>query len=291
MVLKTTASISMRFKIIISTLILILFFIQCTSVSAEYTEDTHMIISPDYELTLEVPPPDYEVVPDYDDGVVILEMGNPWTYLVYWKDFLPLSIVNHFELLTKNGDITNLTKSLLVSAFTILISLPFLIIFSRRLNPEEIKDSTPARILKYISEHPVSSLQNIVNETGKSRGSVSYQLMHLEKERKIVSHEINGRKYYSTLMGDVSPLSVELLCTISNKRTKEVFISLLEKPNQTISEIAEDIRRNPNAVNYQMKRISSGIITKTDEKRNTRYSINQEAVNLYYCLFPKEIQK
>lgn len=283
MFLKNMNFISIRFNTTIFITFLLL-FLASTPVSAE-TENTYMILSPDYELELVIPPPEYEVVPDYNDGVIVIDV-NEWNYIVFWKDLLPQSIARRLELTAENGFLGTLTQTFFLPAFAILISLPFFIIFSRRMNPEEEENSTPARILSYLRYHPASPLQRIVDAVGVSRGSVSYQIMRLEKEGKIVSQEIHGRRYYSSMQSGITPLSAELFRILSHKRTREIFLSLLKKPNQTISLIAEDIGRTPNAVGYQMKKISNAILVKTEEKRNTCYSLHPEAIHLYHSLFP-----
>lgn len=265
-------------------IISLLIFFVCVPASAAIIEDTYLITSS--QFSLEFTPLKEEIIPDYNDGVIVVDMENPWTFLIYWKDILPLSALSHFGLLTDNSNFADHIRTFFLPAFAIFISLPFFIIFSRRLNPEEEENSTPARILRYLRCHPASPMQRIVDAVGVSRGSVSYQIMRLEKEGKIVSQEIQGRRYYSAMQSGITPLSAELFRILSHKRTREIFLSLLKKPNQTISLIAEDISRTPNAVGYQMKKISNAILVKTEEKRNTSYSLQPEAVHLYHSLFP-----
>ena len=83
--------ISIRFNTTIFITFLLLFLVS-TPVSAE-TENTYMILSPDYELELVIPPPEYEVVPDYNDGVIVIDV-NEWNYIVFWKDLLPQFLCN-----------------------------------------------------------------------------------------------------------------------------------------------------------------------------------------------------
>ena len=209
-------------------------------------------------IELDIYPVDYEIVPDYNDGVV----GTPiegFLNFVYWDRILPIHLGTYLDFF-KNTPLGDFTRTVLIPTFTTIIGFCFFVFFSRK-SPDYLSP-TAAKILSFLEGHPVSAEPAIIRGVGKSRGAVSYQLHRLLFDGKIYSAEISGKTCYS-----MSPILIDSPETAvyfmrNNKQQAEIISYLCAHPWATRKEIADAVSLPVDGVRYHLKNIDVGILQK-----------------------------
>ncbi|MCA6214604.1 MAG: hypothetical protein PWQ32_1288 [Thermococcaceae archaeon] len=132
--------------------------------------------------------------------------------------------------------------------------------------------STRERILEYVTKNPGITFRKLAQELNIGLGNLQYHLWHLEKEGKITSKRLGGKKYFF-------PPGFEeeyrrLMIAISNESQRKILL-LLAEGDKNQSEIAEKLNLTPSTIVYHTKRLERlGIITKIKDGKNTVYSLN-----------------
>ena len=209
----------------------------------------------DSELTFFTP--EYDIEPDYNDGVIIVD---GLLHLMYWENTLAFYLLSPLDLF-KDTSLGNFTTNHLYPLLMILLSsLAGVLLFSRK-NPNHLSP-TAAKVLAFLEEHPVSTEPAIIRGVGKSRGAVSYQLHRLLFDGKIYSAEISGKTCYS-----MSPILIDSPETAvyfmrNNKQQAEIISYLCAHPWATRKEIADAVSLPVDGVRYHLKNIDVGILQK-----------------------------
>ena len=209
----------------------------------------------DSELTFFTP--EYDIEPDYNDGVLIVD---GLLHLMYWENTLAFYLLSPLDLF-KDTSLGNFTTNHLYPLLMILLSsLAGVLLFSRK-NPDRLSP-TAAKVLAFLEEHPVSTEPAIIRGVGKSRGAVSYQLHRLLFDGKIYSAEISGKTCYS-----MSPILIDSPETAvyfmrNNKQQAEIISYLCAHPWATRKEIADAVSLPVDGVRYHLKNIDVGILQK-----------------------------
>ena len=218
--------------------------LMCFSVSAANSELTFFT-------------PEYDIEPDYNDGVVIVD---GLLHLMYWENTLAFYLLSPLDLFkdTSLGIFT--TNHLYPLLMILLSSLAGVLLFSRK-SPDYLSP-TAAKILAFLEKHPVSTEPAIIRGVGKSRGAESYQLHHLLFDGKIYSAEISGKTCYS-----MSPILIDSPETAvyfmrNNKQQAEIISYLCAHPWATRKEIADAVSLPVDGVRYHLKNIDVGILQK-----------------------------
>ena len=123
-------------------------------------------------------------------------------------------------------------KTILPIAST-LLGLCFIIIFNRRNSPEEDPESTPAKILRYLDEHPGSRQHQIAAGSRKSRGAVAYQLHRLVRERKLNTTDGQKSIRYYPSQTDKHSLNTAVLSALQDPYQREILNILHQYPRIT----------------------------------------------------------
>ena len=218
--------------------------LMCFSVSAANSELTFFT-------------PEYDIEPDYNDGVLIVD---GLLHLMYWENTLAFYLLSPLDLF-KDTSLGNFTTNHLYPLLMILLSsLAGVLLFSRK-NPDRLSP-TAAKVLAFLEEHPVSTEPAIIRGVGKSRGAVSYQLHRLLFDGKIYSAEISGKTCYS-----MSPILIDSPETAvyfmrNNKQQAEIISYLCAHPWATRKEIADAVSLPVDGVRYHLKNIDVGILQK-----------------------------
>ena len=218
--------------------------LMCFSVSAANSELTFFT-------------PEYDIEPDYNDGVLIVD---GLLHLMYWENTLAFYLLSPLDLF-KDTSLGNFTTNHLYPLLMILLSsLAGVLLFSRK-NPDHLSP-TAAKVLAFLEEHPVSTEPAIIRGVGKSRGAVSYQLHRLLFDGKIYSAEISGKTCYS-----MSPILIDSPETAvyfmrNNKQQAEIISYLCAHPWATRKEIADAVSLPVDGVRYHLKNIDVGILQK-----------------------------
>ena len=218
--------------------------LMCFSVSAANSELTFFT-------------PEYDIEPDYNDGVLIVD---GLLHLMYWENTLAFYLLSPLDLF-KDTSLGNFTTNHLYPLLMILLSsLAGVLLFSRK-SPDYLSP-TAAKVLAFLEEHPVSTEPAIIRGVGKSRGAVSYQLHRLLFDGKIYSAEISGKTCYS-----MSPILIDSPETAvyfmrNNKQQAEIISYLCAHPWATRKEIADAVSLPVDGVRYHLKNIDVGILQK-----------------------------
>ena len=201
--------------------------------------------------------PEYDIEPDYNDGVIIVD---GLLHLMYWENTLAFYLLSPLDLF-KDTSLGNFTTNHLYPLLMILLSsLAGVLLFSRK-SPDYLSP-TAAKVLAFLEEHPVSTEPAIIRGVGKSRGAVSYQLHRLLFDGKIYSAEICGKTCYS-----MSPILIDSPETAvyfmrNNKQQAEIISYLCAHPWATRKEIADAVSLPVDGVRYHLKNIDVGILQK-----------------------------
>ena len=258
--------------ILITTVLLVVLI---NPVNAEITDQGVFLPSSDYEL--EIKPLDYEVKPDYNDGVV----GTPiegFLNIVYWDRILPIHLGTYLDFF-KNTQLGDFTRTVFVPSFSVIVGMTFLFFFSRRKNPEQNPESTPAKILAFVREHPGVSEKQIIDAVEKSRGSIAYQLRRLERDGKIRISQRNGRNFYFIRDGVSSYLEEEIQRIFANAETREIFMYLHFHPNQTCTSLAHALNRKVYSIRYYLRKMDS-VISISGDKNPVLYSLSEDVQSI-----------
>ena len=238
--------------------------LMCFSVSAANSELTFFT-------------PEYDIEPDYNDGVLIVD---GLLHLMYWENTLAFYLLSPLDLF-KDTSLGNFTTNHLYPLLMILLSsLAGVLLFSRK-NPDHLSP-TAAKVLAFLEEHPVSTEPAIIRGVGKSRGAVSYQLHRLLFDGKIYSAEISGKTCYS-----MSPILIDSPETAvyfmrNNKQQAEIISYLCAHPWATRKEIADAVSLPVDGVRYHLKNIDVGILQKGIREDAEIYAV-EDWVKQLWC--------
>ncbi|MBQ3569205.1 MAG: hypothetical protein IJA20_00880 [Methanocorpusculum sp.] len=201
--------------------------------------------------------PEYDIEPDYNDGVVIVD---GLLHLMYWENTLAFYLLSPLDLF-KDTSLGNFTTNHLYPLLMILLSsLAGVLLFSRK-NPDRLSP-TAAKVLAFLKEHPVSAEPAIIRGVGKSRGAVSYQLHRLLFDGKIYSAEISGKTCYSMSPILIDSPETSVYFMRNNKQQAEIISYLCSHPWATRKEIADAVSLPVDGVRYHLKNIDIGILQK-----------------------------
>ena len=132
--------------------------------------------------------------------------------------------------------------------------------------------STREKILEYITKNPGVTFRRLAQELNIGIGNLQYHLRHLEKERKIISKKLGGKRYFFS--ADFEEEYKRLMIAISNESQRKILL-LLAEGDKNQSEIAERLSLTPSTIIYHTKRLERlRIITKIKDGKNTVYSLN-----------------
>ncbi|HHH99984.1 MAG TPA: winged helix-turn-helix transcriptional regulator [Thermococcus litoralis] len=132
--------------------------------------------------------------------------------------------------------------------------------------------STREKILGYITKNPGITFRKLAQDLNIGIGNLQYHLRHLEKEGKVTSKRLGGKKYFF-------PAGFEeeyrrLMIAISNESQRKILL-LLAEGDKNQGEIAEKLNLTPSTIIYHTKRLETlGIITRVKDGKNTVYSLN-----------------
>ena len=222
----------------------------------------------------EIIPIDYDVVPIYD-GTEIVEIKG-WLNLVYWKELL-LDYIGRLFDGTPYGEFVGKTIFPLASA---LLGLCFFVIFSRRNSPENDPESTPAKILRYLEEHPGSRQTQIAAGIRKSRGAVAYQLFRLKNENKVATPEEDKTRYYLR-QEDLTSLPTRIRTARENPCQREILELLAQHPYLTRHQIAAHLGKSPDTILWHLSNIDARILITKRKPHGYQYSLSSEAGHIY----------
>ena len=220
------------------------------------------------------PLPDVNVTPIYD-GTELVEIKG-WLNLVYWKEFLFAEI----RSMTEGTPLQDVTWTIFIPLASALLGLCFFVIFSRRNSPEDDPESTPAKILRYLEEHPGSRQTQIAAGIRKSRGAVAYQLFRLKNENKVATPEKDKTRYYLR-QEDLTSLPTRLRTARENPCQREILELLAQHPYLTRHQIAAHLGKSPDTILWHLSNIDARILITKRKPHGYQYSLSSEAGHIY----------
>lgn len=229
-------------------------------------------------IELDIYPVDYEIVPDYDDGVIGYTVDG-WFSLLHWRDLLAVHLLIPLDFF-EDTELGYFSGFYLYPLLIILLSsLAGILLFSRK-SPDHLSP-TAAKVLAFLEEHPVSTEPAIIRGVGKSRGAISYQLHRLLFDGKIYSAEICGKTCYSTspILADAPKTAVYFLR--NNRQQAEIILYLCSHPWATRKEIADAVSLPVDSVRYHLGNMDARILQKGMREDAETYAIEEWAKEMW----------
>jgi len=166
------------------------------------------------------------------------------------------------------------TIVIIIGIFTTIITLitsGYLIILDSKRKTSDNPNSRHMQILSYLSEHPGISETDIVNATGFSRGSVSYNLRKLLQDGRV--SKISSR-YYPY---DASPSETEAKAekVLGNKRRQRIFKKILENPGISQKQLSDEMQMPLSTLRWHLGKLEDANLIQIEAKQHmTCYSVN-----------------
>ena len=168
------------------------------------------------------------------------------------------------------------TIVIIIGIFTTIITLitsGYLIILYSKRKTSDNPNSRHMQILSYLSEHPGISETDIVNATGFSRGSVSYNLRKLLQDGSV--SKISSR-YYPY---DASPSETEAKAekVLGNKRRQRIFKTILENPGISQKQLTDEMQMPLSTLRWHLGKLADANLIQIEAKQHTLcYSVNPD---------------
>ena len=166
------------------------------------------------------------------------------------------------------------TIVIIIGIFTTIITLitsGYLIILYSKRKTSDNPNSRTMQILSYLKEHPGVSETDIVNATGFSRGSVSYNLRKLLEDGRV--SKISSR-YYPY---DASPSETEAKAekVLGNKRRQRIFKIILENPGISQKQLSDEMQMPLSTLRWHLGKLEDANLILIESKQHmTCHSVN-----------------
>ena len=250
----------MRPRLFLVVLIILSLFVM--PVIGETGEVTYFPIS-----GITVMPGDPNFVSDETDSPIIEVTEFDFSIPSFVELFLDTFNIHHVPVWAAE------TIVIIIGIFTTIITLitsGYLLILYTRKSSENSKSRT-MQILSYLKEHPGVSETDIVNATGFSRGSVSYNLRKLLEDGRV--SKISSR-YYPY---DASPSETEVKAekVLGNKRRQRIFKIILENPGISQKQLSDEMQMPLSTLRWHLGKLEDANLILIESKQHmTCYSVN-----------------
>ena len=166
------------------------------------------------------------------------------------------------------------TIVIIIGIFTTIITLitsGYLIILYSKRKTSDNPNSRTMQILSYLKEHPGVSETDIVNATGFSRGSVSYNLRKLLEDGRV--SKISSRYYpYDAYPSETEAKAEKVL---GNKRRQRIFKIILENPGISQKQLADEMQIPLSTLRWHLGKLEDANLIQIESKHHmTCYSAN-----------------
>lgn len=251
----------MRLRLFVVVLIILSLFVMPTA--GDSSDVTYFPIS---DIT--VSPGDGNLVSDENDDPIVeiteFQLSAPYivAFLIAQFDIKDIPVWA--------AETTGIVVGIITTIITIITSGYLLILYTRRKSSENSKSRT-MQILSYLKEHPGVSETDIVNATGFSRGSVSYNLRKLLEDGRV--SKISSR-YYPY---DASPSETEAKAekVLGNKRRQRIFKIILENPGISQKQLADEMQMPLSTLRWHLGKLEDANLIQIEAKQHmTCYSVN-----------------
>lgn len=140
------------------------------------------------------------------------------------------------------------------------------------------KNENRNAVLKYVIEHPGSTMYEIARSLGINKGTVRYHLFILGVNHRIASHKADKKfvRYFpnsNTYSGEEQ----HIMSLMRRDPIRNVIVALLRKPGLSNVELSKELNLPESAMSKQMKDLCSrGIVDKRRLDGGVSYSIREE---------------
>ena len=214
-------------------------------------------------------PGDGHLVSDDTDDPIVEVTEFDFT-MQSWVSLILYEIINLPVLPVWPTEILGLIIRALTGIIGLVTSGYLLFFYTRRRLSNNPKSRT-MQILSYLKEHPGVSETDIVNATGFSRGSVSYNLRKLLEDGRV--SKISSR-YYPY---DASPSETEAKAekVLGNKRRQRIFKIILENPGISQKQLSDEMQMPLSTLRWHLGKLEDANLILIEAKQHmTCYSVN-----------------
>ena len=253
----------MRLRLFVVVLIILSLFVM--PVIGETGEVTYFPIS-----GITVMPGDQNFVSDETDSPIIEVTEFDFSIPSFVELFLDTFNIHHVPVWAAE------TIVIIIGIFTTIITLitsGYLIILYSKRKTSDNPNSRTMQILSYLKEHPGVSETDIVNATGFSRGSVSYNLRKLLEDGRV--SKISSR-YYPY---DASPSETEAKAekVLGNKRRQRIFKIILENPGISQKQLSDEMQMPLSTLRWHLGKLEDANLIQIEAKQHILcYSVNPD---------------
>ncbi len=167
------------------------------------------------------------------------------------------------------GSLTILTTGFCIFAYT-------------RKKLSEDPNSREMILCRFVLEHPGCMMRDLTINTGYSRGSVSYQLLRLEREKKIRKDKHHGCVRYFPRKGQTDPEEQILRDVLEKDRPCRIFSTVLDEEGMSRQKISEKTNIPVSTVRWHLGRMMlDGILLMEKSGGKTQYRVCEVFADVY----------
>jgi predicted transcriptional regulator len=144
-----------------------------------------------------------------------------------------------------------------------------------------LEQGTRSEIYQLIIANPGISFPSLKERLGLSRGTLTYHLLQLSAQHKIVIRKSNGRTSYFENNGRFDGIEQKILSHLANEQEKRILDHLLSSPGSSRQDLERVLGVSGPTITWYMKRLlSDGILSLRKDGRYSRYSLSAEVAGI-----------
>ncbi|MFZ1898746.1 winged helix-turn-helix transcriptional regulator [Methanoregula sp.] len=144
-----------------------------------------------------------------------------------------------------------------------------------------LEQGTRNEIYQLIVAAPGISFPTLKQCLSLSRGTLTYHVLLLSAQHKIVIHKTHGRTSYFENNGRYDGIEQKILHHLGNEREKRIIDHLISSPGSTRQDLEQVLGVSGPTITWHMKRmLSDGILNIRKDGRYSRYSLTAETAGI-----------
>jgi DNA-binding transcriptional ArsR family regulator len=150
--------------------------------------------------------------------------------------------------------------------------------YSRYDDSDPLEHEGRESVFEAIEETPGVYLSAVSERTGLSLSTIRHHLQVLEQESLVMSVKVHGKRRFYPAYSE----QVELTAALNDEATANVIDALSRLGSASVSELAEDLDRDPSTVTHHLQRLADdGIVVR---ERDGRTVMNRLSSNVHTIL-------
>ena len=199
----------------------------------------------------------YVVGPHVEDGVGVDSTGADAT-ITFWD--LPLRIQVYY------------VSGLLMAFLGSFKIFPAVLSRIKRF----VENQNRQKIFKYILDNPGTTMAEISKNLGINRGTLSYHLMMLDKQNRVIPYKTRGRIHYFLNESTYGEKEKAVLSALKNEKHRRIISEILSSGQITHETLAGRIGVSAPTINWHIRHLKEeGIVRADTDGRYTAYSIDR----------------